>query len=227
MSWTKLDDSMGEHRKTRRVLRAAGLGPFGLHVLGILHSSRYLTDGFVEQDYVDETFALARTRTRDGERAIAALCEQGLWLPENGGFRLHDYLDHNPSRAQVEAKRRADAERKARGRGAMSNGSANGVRADTMRTDVGRRAESVRPVPSRPTPTTPPSPPKGGRARDQERYREELAEYATGFAALYPDHPPSVVAQVVGQGLSRFGGAKTTDEVLAYLERHEQIGRAA
>lgn len=225
MSWTKLDDAMGEHRKTRRVLRSAGLDAFGLHVLGILHASRYLTDGHIERDFVEETFELARTTTKAGERSLAALCDQALWVPTDDGWVLHDYLDHNPSRERVLEQRRKDAERKARGRGADSNGSPNGVRADSKRTPAGVRGESGRPVPSRPTPTTPPSPPLGGRERDKVRYREELAEYVAPICGEY-DAPPAIVAQVVEQAV-KWGKAKTTEDVLAYCDAHPQLERTA
>lgn len=204
VTWTRLDDAMGEHRKTRRLLRVAGLGTFGLHTLAILHSSRYLTDGFVERDYVEETFDLSKTRTRDGERLLSALCEQGLWVPTDGGWTLHDYLDHNPSRSQVEERRRADSERKARGRNGASTQS-----------PTGSQAESDRPTPTPVLSQTPPTPPKGGRRREKTLYRERLVAYAT---ALLPEVPTTTAIRMVEQAAA--AGAQTGNEVITWVVDH-------
>lgn len=194
MTWVRFDDATGEHRKTRRLLHGdGGLGAFGLHALAILHSSRYLTDGFVEAEFVEETCALAGVRSRDRDRLTTALESGGQWERVEGGWCIHDYLDHNPSRAEVEAKRQRDAERKARGRGQQSTGSPRGQRADSARSPLeGVRAESDGPVPSRPIPIAPQPPASGGRQRDRVRYEGELAEFVAehfpGVAPGYIDH---------------------------------------
>jgi hypothetical protein len=170
VSWVRLDDGMGEHRKVRRALRAGGLGVFGLHPLAILHASRYLTDGHIEPEFVEETFEHARTRDREQTLVINALERHELWVPaDGGGWQIHDYLEHNPSREQVEVKRRADAERKHRGRSSSAQ-NPTGVQSDSARTPAGIQAESARtpapppsdvrvasarPVPSRPVPSRP------------------------------------------------------------------------
>lgn len=214
MPWLKLDDEMGEHRKTKRVLRTGGLqglAAFGLHSLGLLYSARYLTDGHVERDMVDETMDLARVRERDRSSVISAL-EAGtermpaLWVPAaDGGWEIHDYLEYNPTRADVIAQRKRDAERKARGRKAQAEGD---VRPDTGRTDAGLRAVSDGPVPTRPVPTTPLAPrPAGGRARDRQRWEDNVAAWAQH---IFPDGPSSTavtcVRQAAGQG-ARDAGA--------------------
>lgn len=150
MSWLRLDDAMGEHRKTRRLLRKAGLEPLGLHTLAMLHASRYLTDGFIEDEYVEEILDIARIRGGRRAAVVGALEQSGQWERVEGGWRLHDYLDYNPTRAHVEEQRRKDADRKAAGRNGRSGGSPQDVRADSERTDAGQPAESDRPVPSRP-----------------------------------------------------------------------------
>jgi hypothetical protein len=154
VTWLKLDDAMGDHRKTRRLLRSGGLGAFGLHALALLHCAKYLTDGFVEQEFVDEAFTDGRVRAKERTRMIEQLVACGQWDAQEGGWQIHDYLAHNPSRAEVEAKRKADAERKARGRRSGSSGSPAGVQAESARTDDGLQEESERPVPSRPDPSS-------------------------------------------------------------------------
>lgn len=156
MTWARFDDGMGDHRKVRRTLRAAGLSAFGLHALAILHSARYLTDGFVEREFVDETFDVSRTKARERAAILRELERQGMWEPVgDDGWRIHDYLDHNPSRAEVEEKRRRDNERKAKGRRPVSE-----------RSPRGSRGESGRPVPTRPDLSTSASDDEGARVVD-------------------------------------------------------------
>lgn len=155
MTWARMDDAMGEHRKTRRLLKAGGLDAFGLHSLAILNCARYLTDGFVEVEFVEETLDAAKVRGKARERITDKLEEIGQWVACPGGWMIHDYLDHNPARADVEARRAADAERKARGRNPDSRRSPHAVRPDSVRTDAGVREESARPDPTRPDPTRP------------------------------------------------------------------------
>lgn len=113
MPWLKLDDALLDHRKVRRAIRDGGLGALGLHVAGLLNAAKYLTDGHVEDEFVEEIFDLARVRSDDARgRLVNVLVKRELWLPDDrGGFSIHDYLDHNPSREQVEANREWDKRR--------------------------------------------------------------------------------------------------------------------
>lgn len=111
MPWLKLDDSMGDHRKITRTLKTSRAA-IALHFLGLLHCSRYLTDGFIEHEFVEDLCDMARIRNTERTRAVAALVENGLWFESEGGWIAHDYLDHNPSREQVEANRGVDRLRK-------------------------------------------------------------------------------------------------------------------
>jgi hypothetical protein len=40
------------------------------------------------------------------------LVETGLWDRTHGGYRVHDFHEYNPSKAQVEEKRKKDRDRK-------------------------------------------------------------------------------------------------------------------
>lgn len=175
MPWLKQDDGMAEHPKTKRLVRKRrllGLAAFGLHDLAMLNSARYLLDGHVPSEFVEDWADRAGLRQKDVDDMLDALLTSGQWLlHESDGWVIHDYLDHNPSRAEVEARRAKDAERKQRGRLSQQHGDAfdgdpgpepeskgfpHDVRADTARTPHGFRGESDGPVPypSRPVPTT-------------------------------------------------------------------------
>jgi hypothetical protein len=153
MTWLKSDDGMGEHPKTWRLIRRrkyVGLAAFGLHDLARLHASRYFTDGHVPAEFVDDVCERAGLRPKEVPAMTDALVASGQWtVDESDGWWIHDYLDHNPSRAQVEEQRRKDRERKAAG---GRNGKPGGFQADSARNPNGVRAESESPVPSRPTP---------------------------------------------------------------------------
>lgn len=114
MPWVKLDDGLAEHRKTRRLLRAGGHEAMSIHLLAIVNSSKYLTDGHVDEEFVEDMFDVGRIKPKQRERIITALVESGQWTvdEERGGWVIHDYLVHNPSAEQVEANRGVDRYRK-------------------------------------------------------------------------------------------------------------------
>jgi hypothetical protein len=66
-----------------------------------------------------------RFRHVDAPLKIAhALVDARLWEEVEGGFRIHDFHDHNPDAADVQEKRKRDRERKRKGgRNRHGNGS--------------------------------------------------------------------------------------------------------
>lgn len=103
MAHAQLDDLFGDHPKIAGLSDAA----FRLHTLGILYCARHLTDGVIAADEVP------RLVRRYRKAALVELVERGLWLDVLGGaFSIHDYLDWNPSRDEVERRREAAAKRK-------------------------------------------------------------------------------------------------------------------
>jgi len=107
MSWAKLDDRRHQNVKLLR----AGLAADGLDARGITYSSANETDGFVDEHAVPLLTAGAPWR-----KLVATLEREGRWERVDGGWQIHDYLDFNPSHADLEAKREADRVRKQSGR---------------------------------------------------------------------------------------------------------------
>ena len=125
MTWVRIDDEFPQHPKI------ASVGPLGmaLQVAGLCYCNRYLTDGFiplaVARTLLDFTGLGMRmwdskpepggtSLFGGGEDATAGLViedlvEADVWKEaEVDGFRgylIHDYLDYQPSKAQVEAER--------------------------------------------------------------------------------------------------------------------------
>jgi hypothetical protein len=69
------------------------------HLGAIAWCHRHLTDGFVPSAAIAE-LRLAKTD-------LKAFVKAGLWKPVAGGWRIHDYLKHQPSKAEM--RRRSDA----------------------------------------------------------------------------------------------------------------------
>lgn len=109
-----LDDNIEDHPKFVGLSNDA----FALWVRGIGYCRRNLTDGFIP-----EAAAASRARSKDPKKTIAELTAPPVGLPDSsplwvkvpGGYRVHDYLQWNPSKADVEAKVQANREKGRRG----------------------------------------------------------------------------------------------------------------
>ena len=112
MPWFRLDDNFHHHPKVRQ----AGNCAIGLWVRCATYSAQYLTDGHIELDIA---------RSYGTRREIDRLTDARLWLPDNSGFTIPDYLDYNPSAEQV-----LDDRKKARIRQQKARQSAADRRAD-------------------------------------------------------------------------------------------------
>jgi hypothetical protein len=105
MSWVRVDDSFFSHPKVVQ----AGAEASGLYVWALAYSSHHLTDGHVPAAWVSQVMGKRAART--AEQLVSA----GLWEVNGTGWVIHDFLIYNPTRAQVEEKRRKDSARKAHG----------------------------------------------------------------------------------------------------------------
>ena len=105
MPWFMVDDKLHSHKKRLR----AGIEAMGLWVVAGSWSADQLADGFVP-DYV------ARGLDPKAERHAASLVSAGLWevAEKDGerGWQFHEWLQRQPSRKEVEAKRAAATEKK-------------------------------------------------------------------------------------------------------------------
>lgn len=195
MAWAKFDDRWATHPK----LLAAGLEAKGLDASGICYAAGQETDGFVP----DTALIILGAGHRNPRKVADRLVEVGRWTrdDERKGYVIHDFDVYNFTRAQGEAKRRRDAERKAEARsrqgrdakGRITSGQTDEeVRADTDDGPHGFREESERtptlvpPVPTRPDPT--PSVDRSSssldRVGDEGAEEEEIRDRVTTAARL-------------------------------------------
>lgn len=184
MTWVRLADDFYDHPK----LLAAGPTAGWLWVCGLAYCNRYLTDGFLP--------SAAVTRLADIEnphRLAARLVDIGLWESVDGGYRVHDYRDYQPTaetvrtdRAKVSARVAAWRERRSN---AVTAPSGNGV---------GNGVGNAAPGPARPGPypavNTPPPP--EGEVPPTPRKRGARSSRKRGNG-VDPDHGETTVAASV------------------------------
>lgn len=91
------------NRKVRR-LRRTMPSAIGAFVVMLSYCGDNLTDGYVDDDTAE--FVLDITVLE-----LDALQQAGLIESVDGGYVIHDYLEHNRSRQQVMAKRKRERER--------------------------------------------------------------------------------------------------------------------
>lgn len=93
--------------------KVAGLsdGAFRLHVAGIAYCNKHLTDGLINGHEVPRRVRSFR------KNSLTELVHHGLWrsVLEGEAYVIHDYLDWNPSRAEVEDRKQKSRDNGARG----------------------------------------------------------------------------------------------------------------
>lgn len=94
MPWVKLDDNFPDHPKITQAGPLAGW----LFVCGLAYCNRLLTDGYIPAGQVRKLADV------DDPLALAGrLVDAGLWEVADGGYRVHDYLDYQPSREKAQS----------------------------------------------------------------------------------------------------------------------------
>lgn len=147
MPWFKVDDRLPDHTKTRR----AGTAAIGLWALAGAWSAGNLTDGFVPK--------VIAKRWDPSLRMAKKLVESGMWFTDESdgepGYRFHDWHDHQPSRDDVLARRRAAADRVARHRAKRETQNADVSNDESNAASNALHDAYVTPPPTRPDPTRP------------------------------------------------------------------------
>jgi hypothetical protein len=112
----KFEDALFDHRKIalagKLIDKENGCAiALGFYTAAILYANKAMTDGYLEEAVI-ETFHHVKRPL-----AVAdALAKAGLFERENGGWRIHDFTDYNPSASAVKKTRREDKLRKRRER---------------------------------------------------------------------------------------------------------------
>ena len=147
MAYVRLDDQIAHHPKVLR----AGAEAAWLWACAIAYCNRQLTDGYVPAAALS-TMGAFKTPPK---KLANTLVSVGLFEPADDGYRVHDYLKHNPDKSTVQQRISDATQRKAaiRGRAGRVDVPSMSQR-DNDETDASSRG--VR-TDSPPTPTPTPS----------------------------------------------------------------------
>lgn len=222
MSWIKVDDHFDEHPKMARV------GPlgWGVWLAGLAYANRNLTDGFIPIEVAEAiggrwrvrcdglVWSICRTSGADGEDMTSEwvtdlLIDAGLWEVAEDGYRIHDYAQYQPTRADADA--RADdirAKRAAAGKvGGVRSGAskraanmsvteATAKQTESKSEANGKQKRSPDPDPD-PDPETTPKPPPAGEESLRSGEDPDPPSFATRLQAClsFPGDPVEQAAK--------------------------------
>lgn len=169
MSYLLLDDQYPGHAKL------VGLPPQAkwLHTCALVHCAEKLTDGRITRHALAVIGATAEVPRPD--KYVPLFVERSLWVPDGDWWMIHDYLEHNPSAAEVEEKRRQAKERQARWRDSHRGSDGRFTRDETR--DVTRYETPPHPIPL-------PSPESVSSLHAVTSYEGEISETPTSSFAL-------------------------------------------
>jgi hypothetical protein len=114
MTWVQLDDQIANHPKILK----AGPDAAWLWACALAYCQNHLTDGYVPRSALRSLGGFKNPVGLADRLVEARVRPEGHGLFERRGedYAVHDYLDHNPTKATVLERRRKAAERKARER---------------------------------------------------------------------------------------------------------------
>lgn len=146
--WVKLDDRIADHPKffdAGRHLGRHGIArAFAVYVAGLAYANKHLTDGFLSESAV-KAFKIDRNPAEIGH--VLSFADVGLWEAVPGGWRIHDYHDHNPKSQEVKEKQAADRQRKREERARKGGPRPNGLLAESAALARARSRPDPDPVP--------------------------------------------------------------------------------
>jgi hypothetical protein len=98
MGWIRFDNGIGNHRKALELSEHLYLPALGLFLVSVAYCDQQRTDGFMPAK------ALPRISFGDYQLAADELVRVGLFETVQDGYQIHDYLDWQMSREQIEAQ---------------------------------------------------------------------------------------------------------------------------
>lgn len=99
MTWVKLDDRFFDNMKIAALSDAAKVA----YMEGLTYCARELTDGFIP---------LKKAKGIAGKPRVVQELTPRLWEPCKDGFRVHDYLDYNPSKSDTLSRKQELSQRR-------------------------------------------------------------------------------------------------------------------
>lgn len=106
MPYLLIDDGFTDNPKITGLSDKA----FRLHMSALVYCARNLTDGAISE--IALGLLGANSQIARPKRLVSQLENAGLWVRNGHGWNIHDYLDYNPSRAELQEKRQLARDRK-------------------------------------------------------------------------------------------------------------------
>lgn len=119
--WARIDVGIVRHPDCLE----AGEDATNLHIRGILYCREYLTDGRIPKSAL-RTLSSKKTAVASAGSLVIA----GLWIDHGDVWEVRDFLQRNPSKEEVKAKKDAALERKQRWK--ERNQNASGTRSSSV-----------------------------------------------------------------------------------------------
>jgi hypothetical protein len=209
MPWVRLDDGFPDHWKLAEL---GDLTPIAgwLYICGLAYCNRQLTDGRIPKHHIGRLADLrgiacgvdypdypTQYEPITAEDVAAHLVRVGLWEDDGANYRIHDYLDYQPSREETLALRETRAEVGRRGGLAKAKQFASKLPSKASSKASSKTEAKVCPVPV-PVPSTR----SNTKSEDQDHGREadaSLHERGTiepeGFSAFWAAYPRKTAKQ--------------------------------
>jgi hypothetical protein len=118
VTWVKIESATRMHFKARE----AGLEAWGLWVAGLCYCAEYRTDGVIKKKQLSHVWpwmgegVLALDQADVLLGLATRLVKVGLWDDRVTHWRVHDYLEYQQSRHEIDASRKAARDRQRRHR---------------------------------------------------------------------------------------------------------------
>jgi hypothetical protein len=147
MGWVRIDDSFADHPKIAK----AGIEGLALQIAGLCYANRQRTDGEIPAKIARTLLDLPQP-----QRVIRRLVSLKIWEEIPGGFLIHNYDQYQPSRAEIDDRRRAKAMAGRKGAHSKWHGKSHGTsQADAM---AGAMADGMAGASAADMPPTQPNP---------------------------------------------------------------------
>ena len=195
MAWVKIDDQFTDHPKI------VAVGPLAawMYVCGLTYCGRYLTDGWIPRGQIRKL-----ADVDNPSELVAKLVASGLWDEQEDGYRVHDYLEYNPTAKEVKATR--EARSKAGRRGGFKSGESK-REAKAVANAIANEKQKRTPSPS-PSPCPVPVPKElkdmGAKIAPTIFHFEEIKSY---WVELFPEKPKPRARSLSGKLLPYFANA--------------------
>lgn len=111
MTWMKLETLVRSNPKIGATVAETGhCDAAWLWLAANTYSRDALTDGYIADFVIPTLIPALPAKVLKALPDVLVRC--GLWHREADGYRVHDFLHHNPTKAEIEDKRQKDRDRK-------------------------------------------------------------------------------------------------------------------